>query len=265
MPAQSAEAPQWFQGVPETSAVKGAAGYRERCKILHNFSRVFHKEGGLGAEGRAVDTSAPGVSTCAAAAEERVSGALLTVCLRTNARAASRWPGSNSEASVLDPPGCSRAGSAGACDARDCSRRSALGGADTGAGADSGVARAGAAGTTAGVSDLRGDAVRASVVKAFDAGDDVERKQLLKELKAQRDRLRERLPEVAATEKREGDARVRSYMLPDGPDLDLVLRYEAAIDRKFHKVMGRLRQVQTDRRAAEAAAGEARGDDPAAK
>ena len=95
--------------------------------------------------------------------------------------------------------------------------------------------------------------------------DDVERKQLLKELKAQRDRLRERLPEVEVIEKREGDARVRSYMLPDGPDLDLVLRYEAAIDRKFHKVMGRLRQVQADRRAAEAAAGEAGGDDPAAK
>jgi len=102
--------------------------------------------------------------------------------------------------------------------------------------------------------------------KAMDSlPDDVERKQLLKELKAQRDRLRERLPEVEASEKREGDARVRSYMLPDGPDLDLVLRYEAAIDRKFHKVMGRLRQVQADRRAAEAAAGEAGGDDPAAK
>jgi len=102
--------------------------------------------------------------------------------------------------------------------------------------------------------------------KAMDSlPDDVERKQLLKELKAQRDRLRERLPEVEASEKREDDARVRSYMLPDGPDLDLVLRYEAAIDRKLHKVMGRLRQVQADRRAAEAADGEAGGDDPGAK
>jgi len=93
--------------------------------------------------------------------------------------------------------------------------------------------------------------------------DDVERKQLLKELKAQRDRLRERLPEVEATEKREGDARVRSYMLPDGPDLDLVLRYEAAIDRKFHKVMDRLRRVQADHRTAEAVTGGAGGDQPA--
>jgi hypothetical protein len=93
--------------------------------------------------------------------------------------------------------------------------------------------------------------------------DDVDRKQLLKELKAQRDRLRGRRREVEATEKREGDARVRSYMLPDGHDLDLVLRYEAAIDKKLHKVMDRLRQVQADRRAAEAA-GEAGGDRPAA-
>ena len=95
--------------------------------------------------------------------------------------------------------------------------------------------------------------------------DDIDRKQLLKELKAQCDRLRERRREVGATEKREDDARVRSYMLPEGHDLDLVLRYEAAIDRKLHKVMDRLRQVQADRRAAEAAAGEAGGDDPAAK
>src|SRR5216684_4128408 len=95
--------------------------------------------------------------------------------------------------------------------------------------------------------------------------EDVDRKQLLKELKAQRDRLRERLREVETTEQGEGDARVRSYMLPEGRDLDLVLRYEAAIDKKLHKVMDRLRQVQADRRAAEAAAGEAGGADPAAK
>ena len=94
--------------------------------------------------------------------------------------------------------------------------------------------------------------------------DDVERKQLLKELRVQRDRLRERLREVEATEQREGDARVRSYMLPEGRDLDLVLRYEAAIDKKLHKVMDRLRQVQADRREAEAAASEAGGDEPAA-
>jgi hypothetical protein len=94
--------------------------------------------------------------------------------------------------------------------------------------------------------------------------DDVDWKQLLKELKVQRDRLRERRREVEATEKREADARVRSYMLPEERDLDLVLRYEAAIDRKLHKVMDRLRQVQADRRAAEAAAGEAGGDQPAA-
>src|SRR5713226_9591564 len=44
--------------------------------------------------------------------------------------------------------------------------------------------------------------------------DDLDPQQLLKELKAQRDRSRERLPEVEATQKREGDARVRSYTLP---------------------------------------------------
>jgi hypothetical protein len=54
---------------------------------------------------------------------------------------------------------------------------------------------------------------------------DADRTQLLKAVKAQRDRLQERLPEVEATEKREEDARVRSYTLPDAQDLDLILRY----------------------------------------
>jgi hypothetical protein len=93
--------------------------------------------------------------------------------------------------------------------------------------------------------------------------DDVDRKQLIKELKAQRDRLRERLPEVEATEKREGDARVRSYTLPDAQDLDRMLRYGIPIDKQFHRTMVQLRQVQADRRAAEAAAA-AGGDRPAA-
>ena len=48
-------------------------------------------------------------------------------------------------------------------------------------------------------------------------------------------------------------------MLPEGHELDLVLRYEAALDRKLHKVMDRLRQVQADRRAAEAATGDGGG------
>jgi len=93
--------------------------------------------------------------------------------------------------------------------------------------------------------------------------EDVDPKQLVKELKAQRARLRERLPEIEASEKDEGDARVRSFMLPEGHELDLVLRYEAALDRKLHKVMDRLRQIQADRRAAEAADAEG-GDQPAA-
>jgi len=93
--------------------------------------------------------------------------------------------------------------------------------------------------------------------------EDLDRKQLIKELKAQLDRLRARLPEVEETETREGQARVRSYMLPEGHELDLVLRYEAALDKKLHKVMDRLRQVQADRRAAEAADA-AGGDQPAA-
>lgn len=84
--------------------------------------------------------------------------------------------------------------------------------------------------------------------------DDVDRKQFVKELKAQRDRLRERLPKVEAAETRAADARVRGYMLPDGHDFDLVLRYEAANDKKLDRVMKQLHQVQADRRAAEAAA-----------
>jgi hypothetical protein len=93
--------------------------------------------------------------------------------------------------------------------------------------------------------------------------EEIDRKQLVKELKAQRSRLRERVPEVEATEAREAAARVQSYMLPAGHELELVLRYEAALDRKLHKVMDRLRQIQADRRAAEAADA-AEGDQPAA-
>jgi hypothetical protein len=50
-------------------------------------------------------------------------------------------------------------------------------------------------------------------------------------------------------------------MLPEVHELDLVLRYEAANDRKLHRVMDRLHQVQADRRAVEAAA--AGGSQPA--
>jgi hypothetical protein len=92
---------------------------------------------------------------------------------------------------------------------------------------------------------------------------DTDSKKLVKKLTAQRDRLLERVPEVEGTEKREAEARIRGYMLPEGHELDLVLRYEAAIDRKLHKVMDRLRQVQADRRAAEAAP--AAGDDQPAE
>jgi hypothetical protein len=87
--------------------------------------------------------------------------------------------------------------------------------------------------------------------------------QLLKELKAQRDRLRERLPELAAAQKREGDARVRSYTLPNAKDLDLLLRYATPNDKGLHKAMDQLRRVQADRRTAEAAAGEVGGEEPA--
>jgi hypothetical protein len=89
--------------------------------------------------------------------------------------------------------------------------------------------------------------------------EDVDPKQLVKELKAQRARLRERLPEIEASEKDEGEARVQSYMLPEGHELDLVLRYEAALDRKLHKTMDRLGRVQADRRAAEAVTGDGVG------
>ena len=85
--------------------------------------------------------------------------------------------------------------------------------------------------------------------------DEFDPKQLLKDLKAQRDRLRERLPEVEAAEKHEGDARVRSQTLPNARDLDRLLRYDAANDRKLHRAIRQLRQIQADRRAAEAAAG----------
>ena len=92
--------------------------------------------------------------------------------------------------------------------------------------------------------------------------EDVDRTQLLKQLRGQRARLQKRLPEVVATEQREGEAKVRSYMLPVGPELDLVLRYEAALDRKLHKAMDQLRKIQADRQAV--ARGDAGGDPPPA-
>jgi hypothetical protein len=95
--------------------------------------------------------------------------------------------------------------------------------------------------------------------------DDFDPKQLLKDLKAERDQLRTRLPEVEATEKYEGDARVRSYTLPNARDLDLLLRYDTANDRKLHRAIRQLRQIQADRRAAEAAADTAGDDRPAAE
>ncbi len=95
--------------------------------------------------------------------------------------------------------------------------------------------------------------------------DEFDPKQLLKDLKAERDRLREQLPAVEAAQKREGDARVRSYTLPNPRDLDLLLRYDTANDRKLHRAMRQLRQVQADRLAVEAAAGAAGGDQPVAK
>jgi hypothetical protein len=94
--------------------------------------------------------------------------------------------------------------------------------------------------------------------------DDLDPQQLLKELKAQGDRLRERLPEVEAAEKHEGDARVRSYTLPNAKDLDLLLRYATPNGKELHKAMDQLRRLQADRRRAEAAAGAAEGDQPSA-
>jgi len=95
--------------------------------------------------------------------------------------------------------------------------------------------------------------------------DEFDPKQLLKDLEAERDRLQERLPAVEAAEKRQGDARVRSYTLPKAKDLDLLLRYDPANDKKLHKTIDLLRRVQADRRAAEAAAGAVGGDQPAAE
>jgi hypothetical protein len=97
------------------------------------------------------------------------------------------------------------------------------------------------------------------------APDDFDPQQLLKEIKAQRDRLRERVPQMEAAQRREGDARVRSYTLPNAKDLDLLLRYATPNDKGFHKAMDQLRRVQADRRAAEVAAGTAGGDQPAAE
>jgi hypothetical protein len=95
--------------------------------------------------------------------------------------------------------------------------------------------------------------------------DEFDPKQLLKDLKAERDRLREQLPAVEAAQKREGDARVRSYTLPNPRDLDLLLRYDTANDRKLHRAIRQLRQIQADRGAAEAAADTAGDDRPAAE
>jgi hypothetical protein len=94
--------------------------------------------------------------------------------------------------------------------------------------------------------------------------DEFDPNQLLKELKAQRDRLRERRPAVEAAETRAGDARVRTYSLPNANDPDLLLRYDTANDRKLHRAIRQLRQVQADRLGVEAAAGATGGDQPAA-
>jgi hypothetical protein len=98
----------------------------------------------------------------------------------------------------------------------------------------------------------------------LDWPDEFDSKQLVKELKAQRDRLRERRPKVEAAERREGDARVRSYSLPNAKDLDLLLRYDTANDRKLHRAIRQLRLIQADRLGVEAAAGTPGGDQPAA-
>jgi hypothetical protein len=82
--------------------------------------------------------------------------------------------------------------------------------------------------------------------------DEFDPTQLLKDLKAQYDRLLEHRPEVEAAEKRQAAARVTSYSLPSATDMDLLLRYDTANNKKLHKTMDQLRQVQTDRRNAEA-------------
>src|SRR5260370_19159585 len=62
-------------------------------------------------------------------------------CLRAEERSSSQSiAGSNSEASLLDAAACSRGGSAGACVAGGCVRRSALGRADAGGDATGGGA-----------------------------------------------------------------------------------------------------------------------------
>jgi len=50
------------------------------------------------------------------------------------------------------------------------------------------------------------------------------------------------------------DARVTSYSLPRAMDMDLLLRYDTANNKKLHKTMDQLRKVRADRREAEAAA-----------
>ena len=93
--------------------------------------------------------------------------------------------------------------------------------------------------------------------------DEFDPTQLLKDLNAQYDRLREHLPEVEASQKRQADARVTSYALPSATDLALLLRYDTPNDKKLHKTMDQLRKVQADRRKAEAASGD-EGDDQTA-
>jgi len=50
------------------------------------------------------------------------------------------------------------------------------------------------------------------------------------------------------------DARVTSYSLPGAMDMDLLLRYDTANNKKLHKTMDQLRKVRADRRKAESAA-----------
>jgi len=84
--------------------------------------------------------------------------------------------------------------------------------------------------------------------------DEFDPEQFVKDLGAQRDRLLERLPEVEVAQKIQGDARIRSYTLPNAADLDLMLRYDTANNRKRYRAMTLLCQIQADRLAAEAAA-----------
>jgi hypothetical protein len=78
--------------------------------------------------------------------------------------------------------------------------------------------------------------------------DEFDPEQVIKDLRAQYDRLREHLPEVEASQKRQADARVTGYSLPNDTDMDKLLRYDNTNNKKLHKTMDQLRQVQAYRR-----------------